>query len=326
MRVETLPSGTYRVRTQSGGKRYSMTFDHIPTDLEIALKLAEEVKKDSDLRDSFEYCARSYINSKTNVLSPSTIKGYTSILEKGISDDFKKLKIKDMTQIDIQLEINRYAEKHTPKTTRNVHGFISSVLGTFRPQMIINTTLPQKLAHEPICPTECDIKKILKASENTMYHIPLQLGILGMRRSEICAATIDDIEGNILHINKALVSDKNNKWIVKTTKTSAGTRDIYLPNKLIKEIKKQGCIYEGYPNSIYDALQGYCKKLGIHPIRFHDLRHFYASYAHSKGMSDADIMASGGWKSDYTMKSIYRHSMQETKKEMQKKIASSIFS
>jgi hypothetical protein len=27
------------------------------------------------------------------------------------------------------------------------------------------------------------------------------------------------------------------------------------------------------------------------------------------GISDADIMATGGWKSDYTMKSIYRHEM-----------------
>lgn len=283
-----------------------------------------ELMKEQDivLKDSFKYCATKYIESKQNILSPSTIKGYDSIL-RTLPDDFLNNRIDKINQIDIQNLINDYSADHSPKTTRNVHGFISAVLRQYRPTMVISSTLPQKRKYEPYTPSEDDIKRILEASKsNPFYHVAFQLGVLGMRRSEICAATPEDIEGNILHINKALVSDKDNNWIVKSTKTTSSTRDIYLPDALVSEIMEQGYIYKGWANTLLLGLQDYQKKLGIPKFRFHDLRHFYASYCHSLGMSDADIIASGGWKSDYTMKRVYRHEMNVA--EEQKRIASKI--
>lgn len=324
MKIEKTKNGTFRVRPYINGKRVCLTFDKRPSQKEISDAIAKISENDNVPKDTFEYCANSYISSKSNILSPSTIKGYKSLLNKSMPDDFKAKKIKDITQADIQLVINEYAIEHAPKTVRNMNGFISSVMGMFRPSMTISTTLPQKVVYEPNLPTEKDIEKILDISKGTMYHIAIQLGILGMRRSEICALTLDDLDNNTLHINKATVMNENNDWVIKSTKTTAGTRDIYIPDSLVKEINEAGKIYEGYPNSIYDAIQGYCAKLKIKPFRFHDLRHYYASYAHSKGMSDADIMATGGWKSDYTMKSVYRHAMQKSKEEMQKQIANTL--
>ena len=185
--------------------------------------------------------------------------------------------------------------------------------------MKIYTTLPQKVENERYTPSEDDIRRILDESKNDpIYHIPFQLGIMGLRRSEICALTLDDIEGNTLSINKALVLNKENQWVVKTTKTVAGTRKIYIPDSLVSEVKQAGKIFEGWPNSLLVALNRYQDKLGIPRFRFHDLRHFFCSYAHSKGISDADIMASGGWASDYTMRQVYRHEMNA--RESQKKI------
>lgn len=40
--------------------------------------------------------------------------------------------------------------------------------------------------------------------------------------------------------------------------------------------------------------------------------------SHSLGIPDSYIMASGGWKSDNTLKTVYRHAMDEKKEEMQK--------
>lgn len=325
MKIEKTNSGKYRVRTQVDGKRYCFTFDHKPKESEVAVLLADAMKQTEKLRDTFKACAESYMDSKSNVLSPATIKGYDSLLRASIPDVFKNKKISDITQVDIQLVINAYAVNHAPKTVHNLHGFISAVLNQFRPNMIINTTLPQKVRYEPTLPSQEDVNKMLEMSAGTMFHIPIQLGMLGMRRSEVCAATIDDLEGNILHINKAVVLDKNNKWITKITKTTEGKRDIYLPDELVKEIQETGYIYKGWPNSIYDALQNYQTKLNMPHFRLHDLRHFYASYAHEKGMSDADIMASGGWKSDYTMKNVYRHAMKKEKEEKQKEIANLLF-
>lgn len=269
-----------------------------------------EITESAPVKGSFEVCANSYIRSKSNVLSPSTIKGYTSVL-RAIPDSFKRKNISSITQPDIQILINDYSIDHTPKTTRNLHGFVSAVLRQFRPNMRIYTSLPQKALNDHYTPSEEDIKKLLDASkDDPYYHIPFQLGIMGLRRSEICALTLDDIEGNILTINKALVKDVNNKWVLKSTKTLAGTRKIYIPDSLVSEIEQHGSIFDGKPGTLLFGLNEYQKKLGLERFRFHDLRHFFASYAHSKGISDADIMATGGWKSDYTMKSIYRHEMQ----------------
>ena len=315
MRIEKRSNGSYRVRKQIYGKKVVLNFDHKPSQQEVFTALAEY--DTSAAKDSFFSCAQSYISSKSNVLSPSTIKGYTSVLN-SIPESFGKMRISNIKQTDIQLLINEYAVNHTPKTVRNLHGFVSAVLRQFRPNMNIYTTLPQKREYEHYTPTENDIRMILEETKgNPFYHIPFQLGIMGLRRSEICALTLDDIDGNILSINKALVKDVDNKWVVKTTKTAAGTRKIYIPDNLVAEIREYGKIFDGNPTSLLYGLNKYQKKLGLSQFRFHDLRHFFASYAHSQGISDADIMATGGWKSDYTMKQVYRHALNLEKSQRQ---------
>ena len=74
------------------------------------------------------------------------------------------------------------------------------------------------------------------------------------------------------------------------------------------------------------ALHRYQKKLDIQSFRFHDLRHFYASYAHSMGMSDADLLKSGGWKTDNVLKNVYRHAMKDSLQEQQSMVALGILS
>lgn len=325
MKIKKLPSGSYNVQKQIDGKRYSLTYNHEPTKKEIEKDVAKLRDRISvDKRISFKMAAGSYIGMKEHVLSPSTLRDYNRMTGR-LSDRFNMLKIDDITQTDIQIEINRLATEKAPKTVNNIHAFISAVLKTFRPDMVIRTTLPQKVKYEPYTPSTDDIKKLLKATEGTKYEIPFKLGCLGLRRSEVCALNKSDLNGNILTINKALVQDPEDKFIQKTTKTTESTREIYIPDDLAKLILTSDEIYAGYPNSLLKALHTYQDNLGIHRFRFHDLRHFYASYAHSLGMSDADIMASGGWKTDGVMKNVYRHSMEESKQKMQKKIATSIF-
>lgn len=320
MKIEQISKNAYRVRKQMDGKKITLTFNHKPSQKDIIDALS---KYDFHAKGTFGSCAQSYINSKSNVLSPSTIRGYHTIV-RAIPMCFLQMSVSQIEQADVQTIINDYAGNHSPKSTRNLHGFISAVLRQYRPNLNLYTTLPQKAVHEPSVPSEDDIKRVLDASMNTRYHIPFVLGVMGLRRSEICALTLEDIdvENNILTIDKAMVLDNNNEWIIKATKTAAGTRKIYIPDSLINEILDNGTIYNGYPGKLLQHLNKYQDKLNIPRFRFHDLRHFFASYAHSQGISDADILASGGWKSDYTMKSVYRHEMKAT--EAQKKVFDSL--
>ena len=324
MTIEKLSSGSYRIRQMHKGKLYLITVDHKPTKKEATILLAEKMQ-DVDLKrgnESFEKALDEYIGSKNNVLSPATIRGYKQ-LKNMYSDNFKKMNVYDMDQSDIQREVNRYAANHSPKSVRNFNGLISAVMALERPNMVIRTTLPQKLVIEAKVPTHEDVKKLIKHLENTEYHIAIQLACLGLRRSEICALDISDLEGNKLTINKAKVLDDNNKIVTKTTKTVSSTRSIYIPDTLAKEIRKTGYIYRGYPNSIIRALHRAQDELGIPRCKLHELRHFYVSYAHAQGMSDAAIMAAVGHKTDSITKRVYRHAMDVDSEE--KRIASSIF-
>jgi len=319
MKIEKLPSGSYRVRKMYQGKTYTVVTEYKPTQKEALQLLAAQMDsiQDAKQRMTFKTAAEQYIESKENVLSPSTIREYNGTIRR-LSPAFLDMNLNDITAVDVQKEINHQAKVKSPKTVRNYHGFISSVLKTFRPNLVINTTLPQKIKKEPYIPTDEDVKRIMTAAAGTNYEVALMLACFGLRRSEICALTLDDINGNIITINKAKVLDKNNNWTVKdTTKTENSTRDIWVPDELVAKIKEKGSIYNGHPNDISDYLDAVQKKLGIEHFSVHKLRHYYASMSHSLGIPDSYIMKSGGWKSDNVLKSVYRHAMRDKETQMQ---------
>ncbi len=331
MKIEKLPSGSYRVRKMYKGKMYSVTFEYKPTQKEAMLAMAEALDKVHGKYQAmtFARAAEEYIEAKRNVLSPSTIRGYATIMRQ-ISDDLLTKNIHDITALDVQAEINRMAKDHSPKTVRNHHGFLSAVLGAFCPNLKLSTTLPQKRKNEPYIPSAEDVKKILDYAKDTPFEIPLILACYGMRRSEICALTVDDIDADIVHITKGLVQDDSRQWIVKTTKTTSSTRDIIIPMDVADKIREQGYIFNGYPGKITEFLLTAQKKLSIPPFSIHKLRHYFASQMSALGIPEADILRLGGWETDHIMKSVYRHSMmdkeEDSKRAAAEKLRSVIFS
>ena len=213
MKIEKLPSGSYRIRKMYKGQMYTVVFDEKPTQKEAMQAMAAEPDKIKSKKYhlTFTEAAQQYTETKEHVLSPKTVKEYLEIPSR-LTDDFTNKPIYDITQIDIQKEINILAKTLAPKTIRNYHGFISSVLGMFRPEMNISTTLPQKIKNEPYIPTDEDIKRLLQAAQGSMFEIPIKLACYGLRRSEICSLTIDDLNGNTLAIDSAKVLDKNNQF------------------------------------------------------------------------------------------------------------------
>ena len=326
--LEQLPSGSYRYKKQIKGKLIRVTFDHYPTDAEIALAIAEQyhVVDESIAKQTFEVCCIQYIAINENILSASTVRGYNNFVKNALSDTLRATDIHDITRLTIQNEINNYATNHKPKTVKNYHGFLSKVLKMYRPDLHLVTALPKVAPYEAYVLSEEEVKRILEASKGTKYHIVIQLGVLGMRRSELAAATIDDLDGNYLSINKVMIPNKKNKWVIKhITKSEEGMRKIYIPDSLKDEILEQGYIFNGSPNTLKKGLNSIQKSLGIPCTRLHDLRVFYATYAHSIGTPDAVIMANGGWRSDYTMKKVYRKALDEDKKKFQEELSGKLF-
>ncbi len=331
MKIEKLPSGSYRIRKMYKGKTYAVTFDYKPTQKEAIEFMAKELEKvqKKRLEMNFKAAAEEYIESRKSVISPSTVRGYCGIIRK-MPTDFLNLNIHDITTMDVQKEINRYSKNHSPKSVRNYHGFISAVLGAFCPNIKLTTTLPQKVKNEPYIPSDDDIKKILDHAKNTQFEIPIILACYGMRRSEICALALEDISEDVVTINKAMVQDENKKWIVKSTKTTAGTRQIVIPMSIADRIREQGYVYKGHPNSITCFMFKTQDSLKIPHFSIHKLRHYFASQMSALGIPEADILKMGGWETDRVMKNIYRHSMidkeENAKREASGKLHDILFS
>ncbi len=311
MKIERLPSGSYRVRKTYQKKTYTIVFEQKPTQKEILQAMAEEMENERvrSANMTFKTAAESYIELKQNILSPTTIREYTGSIRR-LSEEFKEIRLSDITALHVQKEINRLSKDKSPKTVRNYHGFISAVLATYRPNLILHTTLPQKVKKEPYIPSEEDVKKIIKDIEGTMFEIPILLACYGLRRSEILALTLDDLVDNTLAINKAKVQDENGKWVIKTTKTTESTRTVVISPILADKIRRQGFIYQGAPNSITGHLNDVQDRLNIPRFSLHKLRHYFASKMSELGIPEADILKMGGWNSDHVMKTVYRHSLQ----------------
>lgn len=321
MKLEKLSSGSYRYRKMVNGERIYITFDHKPSEREITLRLAERMT-DNGKKDTLRHCIADYISTRESILSPSSIRTYNNF-RNVIGSNLLDKDIYCITQTDIQREINRYATDHSPKSVRSLHGFISSVLSVYRPQFVLRTSLPRNDVKPRFRPNTEQIKAILNATEGTALNVCIQLGILSLRRGEICALTLSDLDGNELHINKTMVYNK--KWIVKETpKTEESNRTIIIPDALADEIRDRGYIFNLSPQKLNDHLHKVTDELGIPRFRFHDLRSYFASYASTLNIPEADIMKMGGWKSDFVFKRIYRESLDESYKESAKRISDSI--
>lgn len=329
MKIEKRGPESYRIRKMYKGQMYTVTFDHKPTQKEAMQAMAKELDRVQTKHMSmiFKIAADEYIEAKRNVLSPATIRGYKCAM-KAISESFQSANINDITSMDIQKEINRLTKELSPKTVRNYHGFISAVLGTFCPNLKIYTTFPQKSKNEPYIPSDEDIRKLLEYAKGSQFEIPIILACYGLRRSEICALTLDDINGDTVKIKRAKVLNDKTEWVSKTTKTTASTREIIIPIEVAEQIRNQGYVYKGHPNSITIYLSKAEDRLNIPHFSLHKLRHYFASKMSAMNIPDADIMRMGGWETDHVMKSVYRHSMMEkdekAKREAAEKLRSAI--
>lgn len=331
MKIEKRGPDSYRVRKMYKGQMYTVTFDHKPTQKEAMQAMAKELDKvqTKHMSMNFKVAADEYIEAKRNVLSPTTIRGYKCAM-KSISESFQSANINDITSVDIQKEINRLTKELSPKTVRNYHGFISAVLGTFCPNLKIYTTLPQKSKNEPYIPSDEDIRKILEYAKGSQFEIPIILACYGLRRSEICALTLDDINEDTVKIKRAKVLNDKTEWVSKTTKTTASTREIIIPIEVAEQIRNQGYVYKGHPNSITIYLSKAEDRLNMPHFSLHKLRHYFASKMSAMNIPDADIMRMGGWETDHVMKSVYRHSMidkeEQSKREAAEKLRNALFS
>lgn len=315
MKIEKLPNGYYRVRQQYKGKRYSINFDHKPTQKEINIAMAERM---NDIEDktvengSMELFADKHIEKlRKKEKSPTTIKSYNSI-KKNTPEWFLKTELAKVTEEDYQKVTDEYYETHSSKSTRSLYSFWHCVLKSYRPHLSISVTLPEREKKYEYQPSTKDVKRILEYSKDTRYYLPLRLASIGLRRGEFCCLTEKDInEDNILTINKDMVIDEDNKHVIKNTpKTDASNRRILIPSDIADMIRENKIVFDGNMHTINEYLHKCQDALEIPRFRLHIMRHFAAAYMLKKGFTSIQIEDYMGWEHGSTvMQKVYAYNL-----------------
>lgn len=251
---------------------------------------------------------------------PSTHKTYQGFIKHHVTPNIGSIPLLKLTTMDLQkmykklLEsgrVDRTEAKDKPKglstkTVRNIHQMVSSALRFAMEQKLI----PENPA------TRCALPKVERKEMKTLpmdqlnaffdeakrtgvfelYYIDL---LTGLRRGELLGLKWDDIDfkNGILHVRRQVMRQEG-KMVEAPLKTKNSYRSIAIPADAVEVLKMQrdkiGTSSEyvfpsptGGPmssDSVLHMLQRVLKRAGLERIRFHDLRHTFATLALQNGV------------------------------------------
>ena len=326
-----LPSGKWNLRkydyTDSTGKKHYKSFT-----AETKTEIRQAVIRWQNTRDEVEKhsvtvceAVRGYIELKENVLSPSTIRAYNSIVKTYIDDNpIGSVHTDDINTMMVQRWISGLVSmKLKPKTVQNSYGLLLAAVTMYQPELRLRVTMPQKIQPDLHCPDDNEVQKLLhtvrKYDDKVMEFCILCAAYIPARRGEVCALTYDDIDGSFIRINKAMVKGTSGEWIIKTPKTTSSYRTVEVPDIVIDTLPDgNGRIVPWTPDQLSKRFTRYVRLSGVEKFRFHDLRHYGASMLLTV-MSPRYVQDRGGWASSYTMNRVYNNVVDLEKQRQTKK-------
>ena len=193
-------------------------------------------------------------------------------------------------------------------TIRGIHSMLHEALGAARQAGVIPKNPTEeieapKFSYKPKkVLTDEHLEKFMEViREDTVWYDFFYTELTtGLRRGEICGlqwTDFDEVDGT-LKIRRTIHEERGGKLTPWDTKTAAGTRTIILPPstaELLRERKKSALTEWIFPNPLkpeqptrpssgYERMKALLKQAGLPDIRFHDLRHTFATHALASGV------------------------------------------
>lgn len=323
------------VEIPSATKKRVRKFVYAATRQECKRKLRELIEQYENnslinpTKTTFKEFARFWLDTYCINLSPTTIDGYTRIVNVYAAPHIGEMKLSKILPMHIQLMMNEFSKNHSRKTCNNLVSVVRSVFNYAKINHIIKENpvsdiniVTDKIRYKYRIYNEEEFNRLLEVVTGTEHEIPVLLaGLCGMRASEIMGLTWNniDFDTGTIKITSAYVY-ANKKTVDKTTKTYDSYRDVIAPSYVIdrlRESRKDSVLVfprpDGSPNNSNRYGKMFSRMLeknGLPHTRFHDLRHFNATMMMIHGITEKEASERLGH-SSVNMTRKYQHVLKD---------------
>ena len=303
------------------------------------------------LRTWFELYAKPHIR-------PSTMNYYHRNIEQHIIPAIGDIPLNKLTTRDLQklyndLQSNGRLRKVQKKektglsnsTVRGIHMMLHNALDRAAKEKLIltnpteNCIIPKIEKQEMKILRPDPISSYLNAAErrNALPMFYLEL-VSGLRKGELTALLWSDldIQNRTISVSKQYVKNPNGELALTRPKTETSVRKVSIPQEavdlLISEHDKHpdnpymfpspitGEMY--YPDSIVNLHKKILKDAGLPHIRFHDLRHTFATLALQNGVDVKTVSSMlGHYDAGFTLRT-YTHATRQMQQKAAEKMGS----
>lgn len=279
-----------------------------------------------------------WLEQMASVLRPSTLDHYRRDLEHHVKPYLGQKKLTQITPADLRKLYDTLKERgrvHPQPSqgqglsTTTVHGIHTTLHHALR-SAVDQRLLPHNPADHVDSPkVEHKTMTILNDTQlDTFLTVVEQDPVwrdffyteltTGLRQGEICGLMWSDFDGRkgTLSISRTLHKEKGGRLVAGDTKTYAGTRKIVLPASTVERLtERKKHSYSVWifhdplrpeapmnPSTAYRQLKKFLAEANLPSIRFHDLRHTFATHALANGV-DAKTLSGilGHTKASFTV-------------------------
>lgn len=295
-----------------------------------------------------------YQGYKKANLRPNTQMSYERRIYQHIIPALGAIPLEKLTTGDIQkfytnlkkggrlLRTELYGEGLSDQTVRGIHTTLHAALDKALEEKLIfrnpsdGCKLPSAKPREMKVLTPEEIQRLLiQAKEDGCYELLLLELATGLRRGEICALKWDDLnfKTGVLKVERQVHRVKG-ELIVSQPKTKASNRSVVLPAPVLtvlKTYRKSTASQWMFPSPVKEdspqdpaavrkKLSAILKRAECKHIRFHDLRHTFATISLEHGMDVKTLSTIIGHVSSSTTLNIYAHVTDEMQRTAAAKI------
>lgn len=285
---------------------------------------------------TFGQLGSEWLATKKVTVAPNTYEAQTYFFKH--LAEFEKEKVPIVAQ-KMQKFINKKAEALSPASVKKIWSIAKQIFDIAYDRDIImkipKVKLPRLIERIPNTITLDDMNKLVQASQKHdskySHGIWLEFGT-GLRRSEMLALDWEDFDfnQNTITIKKSLVR-VNGKFILNHhTKTQAGFRKIPVPQLIMDKLKKiskeKGHVFKTDTGTYLSPwnwsrlFRSWRKTAGLEEIRFHDLRHQFATMLMETGTHARVAQNMTGHADMPTLLERYTHVQPELMKEAAEKL------